>query len=59
MTSLTSGTGDIAQISGEVDTAGDDLDEGDHGGHADAVLFGLANFLVADRLTFAAHLIKI
>jgi len=53
MTSLTSGTGDIAQISGDVDTAGHGHDGGDHGGHADVRLFGLATFLVADGMTFA------
>jgi cytochrome c oxidase subunit 3 len=53
MTSLTSGTGDIAQISGDVETAGHGHDGGDHGGHADVRLFGLATFLVADGMTFA------
>ena len=53
MTSLTSGTGDLAQISGEVDTTGQSHGEGEHGGHADARLFGLATFLVADGMTFA------
>jgi cytochrome c oxidase subunit 3 len=53
MTSLTSGTGDIAQISGDVDTAGHGHEGGDHGGHPDVRLFGLATFLVADGMTFA------
>ena len=53
MTSLTSGTGDLAQISGEVDTAGQGHGEGEHGDHPDFRLFGLATFLVADGMTFA------
>jgi len=53
MTILTSETGDLAQISGEVDIAGQGHGEGEHGGHADARLFGLATFLVADGMTFA------
>jgi cytochrome c oxidase subunit 3 len=53
MTSLTSGTGDLAQISGEVDIAGHGHGEGEHGDHPDVRLFGLATFLVADGMTFA------
>jgi cytochrome c oxidase subunit 3 len=53
MTSLTSGTGEIAQISDDVDAAGHGQAEDDHGGHADVRLFGLATFLVADGMTFA------
>jgi cytochrome c oxidase subunit 3 len=53
MTNLTSATGDITQISGEVDIAGQGHGEAEHGGHADARLFGLATFLVADGMTFA------
>jgi cytochrome c oxidase subunit 3 len=53
MTSLTSGTGDIAQISSEVDTTAHGHGESEHGGHADVRLFGLATFLVADGMTFA------
>lgn len=53
MTSLTSGTGDLAQISSEVDIAGQSHGEGEHGEHPDVRLFGLATFLVADGMTFA------
>ena len=53
MTSLTSGTGDLAQISSEVDIAGQNLGDGEHGEHPDVRLFGLATFLVADGMTFA------
>jgi len=53
MTSLTSETGDLAQISSEVDIAGPGHGEPEHGGHADARLFGLATFLGADGMTFA------
>jgi cytochrome c oxidase subunit 3 len=53
MTSLTSETGDLAQISGEVEISGQGHGEPEHGGHADARLFGLATFLVADGMTFA------
>ena len=53
MTSLTSGTGDIAQIASDLDTAGHGHGGDDHGGHVDVRLFGLATFLVADGMTFA------
>ena len=53
MTSLTSGTGDLAQISGEVDIAGQSHGDAEHGEHPDVRLFGLATFLVADGMTFA------
>ena len=53
MTSLTSGTEEIAQISGDVAAAGSGHGGADHGGHADVRLFGLATFLVADGMTFA------
>jgi len=53
MTSLTSGTGDIGQISAEVVPSSQGHGDGDHGGHADVRLFGLATFLVADGMTFA------
>jgi cytochrome c oxidase subunit 3 len=53
MTSLTSGTEEIAQISADVAAAGSGHERADHGGHADVRLFGLATFLVADGMTFA------
>ena len=53
MTSLSSGTDAIAQISGDVDTAGHGHGGSEHGDHPDVRLFGLATFLVADGMTFA------
>jgi cytochrome c oxidase subunit 3 len=53
MTNLTSATGDIAQISSEVDIASQGHGESQHGDHPDVRLFGLATFLVADGMTFA------
>ena len=53
MTNLTSATGDIAQISSEVDIASQGHGEAQHGDHPDVRLFGLATFLVADGMTFA------
>ena len=53
MTSLAPGSSEITRSDAVSGAALSEHQEHDHGGHADARLFGLATFLVADGMTFA------